>query len=115
MIQLIWNSRNILLPSPDFGNTLTVHLRQNIHQAMSGDYWTYRTTPVRKTISMNFSHINRNKALELQTFVIATAGQRILLKDHNNEDFSVRLLNPYNTTHAAIRDSRVRMDFEIVI
>lgn len=113
MTELVWNGQTLLLPSAKLGNTVSLNLRTTIHQAMNGDYWTYVQRPNQKRLSLQFANLNRNKILETEAFIISTAGQRILLKDHDNVVWSGRVLNPFQTAHQAVRNSNFQLDFEI--
>lgn len=102
------------LPGAEQGNELVLHLRTKIHKAMSGQFWSYKTNPVRQTISFSYTGLNRPKIMEVRAFLISSAGKEILYTDHANRPWRGKMrTSVHDFVHAAIRNTPVTLEMEV--
>jgi len=100
----------IVLPSPDWGNTQALSVKQHTHRSISGEYFTYVNKPIHDTqfpdemyrFMYTFSNVTYKKYLELRAVLDAVIG-RVTVTDHEDNVWSVDLLSP---TTSIVFDTR---------
>lgn len=83
----------IILPSPNWGDSIETAASMTTIRAMDGTLYTYvKQRAGRKRFQFSFE-ISRSKALELRAFVKVYYSTSIRLTDHNNIQWIVYLQN----------------------
>lgn len=115
MAEFRHSSSALQLRNPEQGNTLTLNLRTQIKRAMDGTFWTSRTTPMIKTLSVTFKHHNRNKILEAEQFFLASAGQEVGYIDHNERLWKGKVINhPFESVHEGRKNNEFTIQLEVI-
>lgn len=125
MIILEGNGLTVQLPSAQLGNSIQLPLRVNARRAMSGERYTYITTPVKAKHVLNFATLNNNQVEEMYVFIKANIGKYIQYNELDVEDMtaSPERLNFYRTArildgavefvHRARRDNTFQLNLEV--
>ena len=89
----------IILPSPDWGDSVEIAASMTSVRAMDGTLYTYvKQRDGRKRLQFTFK-IARSKALELRAFIKVYYRTAMRLTDHNNDKWTVYLRdNPFSFT-----------------
>jgi len=83
----------VMLPSPDWGDTMEVASSMTKMRAMDGTLYTYvKQRQGRKRFRLTFE-IARSKAIELRAFIKAYYRTPMQLTDHNGNQWLVYLQN----------------------
>jgi len=87
----------VTLPSPDWGNTQALSVKQHMHRSISGEYFTYVNKPNLShtiyTLKYSFSNVTYKKYLELRAVLDAVTGT-VAVTDHESVVWTVNLLSP---------------------
>lgn len=73
-----------VLPSPQFGNEVSLTDEVTSKRAIDGTLYTYVRRKTRKRFQWTFM-LSRNKSLELRAFLTSYFASRIKVTDHANE------------------------------
>lgn len=108
----------IVLPKPEFGDTLGGSSLLNVKRAMDGTTRLYKRSQISNKLTYTFV-MDRNKALELKNFVALHPSDQIKMTNWKGEVWIVKFVNnPFTFTEDARRDStggnrtNVTLDFE---
>ena len=83
----------ILMPSPNWGDSVTLTATMQILRAMDGTRYTYvHSKDGRKTLQWDFT-IARHKALELRAFIRAYYNLQVQIVDHHSDSWLGYLIN----------------------
>jgi hypothetical protein len=110
---LAYQSTQVVLRSPEMNDAVIIPLRATIKRAMNGDPWTYRQTPIKKKWVMNFANMNRNKIIEMDNLIKQSMGHEILLIDHFDMTYHVKITTtPWTAVHSSRRNNTFTLEFE---
>ena len=76
-----------LLPNPDLNNSEAVRDQATIRQSMNGTFYSYVKKTNLRELNFTWSHVGRGKMVEVQQFLKAFAGEKIMLTDPYDEKF----------------------------
>lgn len=98
----------IFLPSPSFGDTLSLRLGLNRKVSINNVRYTYVKRKNRQKIDYTFL-ITREKSFELQVFVKDYVTAYLKLTNHKNEIWKMRFVSDPFTYVAKTRDERIEI------
>jgi hypothetical protein len=107
MIILTGNDLTLILPSAKLGNEITLPLRVKAKRAMSGERYTYITTPVKAKHVLQFGTLNNNQVEEVYDFIQANIGNYIQYIEDNIEESTISPTRKTYTHTARILDGAV--------
>ena len=85
----------VTLPHQNLEYTDTFELPVQYGKSMNGTFYTYKKTDSKRTFAYSFTNVRQSILDDLETFMLASAGQRIRLVDQDDNNWSVLLLtNP---------------------
>jgi hypothetical protein len=92
MITLANATRTIELKNPEFDDENNYDLQTSFRTSMSGQIRSFKKTNINKFV-LFFTEVSRNKAMEVRSFLLESAGSRITYTDFNGTQWLVTVLN----------------------
>lgn len=84
--------RTVLMPSPLFSDNEALTSRVTPKRAIDGTLYTYKKSSPRKKLQWTFG-LTRGKALELRSFIINHAADKVRITDHRGDIWTGYLTN----------------------
>jgi len=104
---------SIKLTRPEFGDARRVRSRIVIHRTRAGERRVFRRTPAVKALNMHFVGMTRKKLLELESFLVNTAGEDIRFIDYNEHVWKGNILtDPVDLISQGLDQGEASIEFE---
>ena len=93
MIVFQYQELVVILPNPELDDSKEIDIQTTFYRNMAGSIWSYIKTPASRTLNLLFRSLSRTRALELEYFIIQTAGSTIQYTDFRNQVWSGSIVN----------------------